>query len=50
MKSRVQQMVQSLFAAPHAGVVEFEFEGLEFLEEGFHEECAFCGLAFGLRG
>ena len=49
MKLRVQQLVQPLATAPYAGVVEFDFEGLEFLEEVCHGECGLCGLALVLR-
>lgn len=40
MKLRVQQLMQSLTTAPNARVVEFDFEGLEFLKEGCHDGCA----------
>jgi hypothetical protein len=50
MKLRVQQLIQSLTAAPNSGVVEFDFEGLEFLKEGFHVECSLYGLALELTG
>lgn len=45
MKLRVQQLIQPLTAASNAGVVEFDFECLEFLKERFHKECVLCGLA-----
>ncbi len=45
MELRVQQLVQSLTTASNSGVVEFDFERLEFLKERFHGECALCGLA-----
>ncbi len=32
MKLSVQQLVQPLATAPNAGVVEFDFEGLEVLK------------------
>jgi len=50
MKLRVQQLIQSLTTAPNAGVVEFDFERLEFLKEGCHGKCVLCGLALALSG
>lgn len=50
MKLRVQQLVQPLATAPNAGVVEFDFEGLEVLEKGCHVECSLYGLALELIG
>lgn len=38
MKLSVQQLVQPLATAPNARVVEFDFEGLKFLEQGCHRE------------
>jgi len=48
MKQRVQQLIQSFTAASNPGVVEFDFEGLEVLEEVCHDQCALCSSE--LRG
>lgn len=47
MKLRVQQLIQPFATASNAGVVEFDFEGLEFLEEGCHAIRALCSISFG---
>lgn len=45
MKLRVQQLIQPLTIASNSWVVEFDFERLECLKEGYHGEGASCGLA-----
>ncbi len=45
MKLRVQQLIQTFTTASNSGVVEFDFEFLEFLKEGCHGACVLCSLA-----
>ena len=48
MKLGVEQRLQAITTAPHSTVVEFYFEGLEFLKQGGHGRCVFCGLTLEL--
>lgn len=36
MKLRVKQLFQPLAVAANSGVMEFDFEGVEFLQQGCH--------------
>ena len=50
MKLGVEQRLQAITTAPHSTVVEFYFEGLEFLKQGGHGQCVLCELTFELSG
>lgn len=50
MKLRMQQLFEAFTTATNPGVLEFYFECLKFLQEGRHEMCFLCGLAFELSG
>ncbi len=39
MELGVQQLIQPFTTATDSWVVEFDFEGLQFLKEGCHVEC-----------